>query len=243
MTNHRPHLLGLLAGLFLAVGLVIAAMLVTRAWLRIAEAHTITVTGSARLPVRSDQIVWRGSFTAEAQELLDAQRRLKKEMEIVDNFLRNQGQTNFFFSPISIQQLRAGPNSYDENGRTVGYRLSQSVSLESREVDRVTQLDRDSTALVEAGVVFTTSPLEYIYTKAAEAKVTLLAEATADARARATQIASQGGRTISGLRSARMGVFQITPRNSVETTAEGVNDVSSLDKTITAVVSATFSLK
>jgi hypothetical protein len=85
--------------------------------------------------------------------------------------------------------------------------------------------------------------VEYIYTKAAEAKVSLLAEATGDARARATQIASQGGRTIGGLRSARMGVFQITARNSVETSSEGVNDISSLDKTITAVVSATFSLK
>ncbi len=243
MTNHRPHLLGLLAGLFLAAGLVIAAMLVTRAWLRIAEAHTVTVTGSARLPVRSDLIVWRGSFSAEAPALLDAQRQLKKAMETVDTFLRNQGLTNYFFSPIAIQQLRAGQNSYDEGNRTVGYRLTQGVVLESKEVDRITQLDRDSTALVEAGVVFTTSPVEYIYTKAAEAKVSLLAEATGDARARATQIASQGGRTIGGLRSARMGVFQITARNSVETSSEGVNDVSSLDKTITAVVSATFSLK
>jgi hypothetical protein len=243
MTNHRPHLLGLLAGLFLAAGLVIAAMLVTRAWLRIAEAHTVTVTGSARLPVRSDLIVWRGSFSAEAPALLDAQRQLKKAMETVDAFLRNQGLTNYFFSPIAIQQLRAGQNSYDEGNRTVGYRLTQGVVLESKEVDRITQLDRDSTALVEAGVVFTTSPVEYIYTKAAEAKVSLLAEATGDARARATQIASQGGRTIGGLRSARMGVFQITARNSVETSSEGVNDVSSLDKTITAVVSATFSLK
>ena len=243
MTNSRPHLLGLLAGLFLAAGLVAAAMLVTRAWLRIAEAHTVTVTGSARLPVRSDLILWRGSFSAESPVLLDAQRQLKKALEAVDAFLKGQGVTNYFFTPIAIRELRADPNAYDGGSRTVGYRLTQTVQLESTEVDRITQLDRDSTALVEAGVVFATAPVEYIYTKAAEAKVALLAEATRDARARATQIAAQGGRAIGGLRSARMGVFQITPRNSVETSSEGVNDVSSLDKTITAVVSATFSFQ
>jgi len=40
-----------------------------------------------------------------------------------------------------------------------------------------------------------------------------------------------------------MGVFQITPLYSGQTSGEGMNDTSSLDKTITAVVTATFALK
>ena len=76
-------------------------------------------------------------------------------------------------------------------------------------------------------------------------KVLLLDEpfGALDAQVRAEQIASQGGRTITQLRSARMGVFQITPVYSSQTSSEGINDTTSLDKTVTAVVTASFSLK
>jgi hypothetical protein len=71
----------------------------------------------------------------------------------------------------------------------------------------------------------------------------MLAEATKDARARAEQIAGQGYRQLAGLHDADMGVFQIAPLRSSDTSGEGMNDTSSLDKTITAVVTATFLLK
>jgi uncharacterized protein len=45
------------------------------------------------------------------------------------------------------------------------------------------------------------------------------------------------------VRNARMGVFQITPRNSTEVSDYGINDTSSLDKDITAVVRLTFALR
>jgi hypothetical protein len=40
-----------------------------------------------------------------------------------------------------------------------------------------------------------------------------------------------------------MGVFQITPRFSTEISDYGVNDVSSIDKDVTAVVRATFVIR
>lgn len=240
----KPHLLGLLAGLFLAAGLVLSAMLVTRAWLKIAETQNIVVTGSARRTVQSDLVIWRGSFCAEAATLLDAQRKLKADAEKVQGFLRASGSTNEIFTPIGIQEVQA--TQRDDHGltqqKTVGYRLTQTVEVRSPDVERITELDRQSTALVEQGVLFTPAPPQFIYTKAGEAKIEMLAEATQDARARAGQIAAQGGRSIHALRAARMGVFQITPLHSSETSSEGVNDTSSLEKTILSVVSATFSL-
>jgi hypothetical protein len=63
------------------------------------------------------------------------------------------------------------------------------------------------------------------------------------ALARAEQIAGQGGRRIKELRQARMGVVQINPIFGTATSWEGNNDTTSLEKTITSTVSATFSLK
>jgi hypothetical protein len=241
----RPHLLGLLAGLFLAAGLILSAMLVTRAWMRIAESQTIAVTGSARKNVRSDLIIWRGSFATEAATLLEAQRTLKADLAKVEAFLQTKGVTNFFFTPISIQELQATLKGADGSlqRKTAGYRLTQTVRIDSADVERIMQLDRDSTALVEQGVLFTPVAPEYIYTKAGDTKVEMLAEATKDARARAEQIGAQGSRRISQLRAAKMGVFQITPVHSLQTAWDGLNDTTALEKTITAVVTATFSLE
>lgn len=244
-TSNRPHLLGLLAGLFVSAGLVLSAMVVTQAWLKVSESQVVTVTGSARKVVRADLVVWRGTFSAEGVSLLEVQRKLKGDLALVEAFLRDAGVTNHSVSSISIQELRGRERGVDdpEQLRTLGYRLSQSIEVATPDVDRVMRLQQDSTSLLERGVLFTSTTPEFIYTKAGEAKVEMLAEATKDARGRAEQIADQGGRVIHALRSARMGVFQITPRYSTQTSWEGMNDTTSLEKTVTAIVNATFSMK
>jgi hypothetical protein len=70
----------------------------------------------------------------------------------------------------------------------------------------------------------------------------MLSEATQDARARADAIARSAGGEIGAVRSVRMGVFQITPRHSTEVSDYGINDTSSLEKDITAVVRVTFAV-
>ena len=125
----------------------------------------------------------------------------------------------------------------------MGYSILQRLQFSSTNAVEVEMVGRESVQLVKEGVLFTSYSPEYLYTKAAADKIALLAEATKDARVRAQQICDQGGRTLGDLRSARMGVFQITSRYSTETSAEGVNDLSSYEKTIRAVVSASFSLK
>lgn len=241
----RPHLFGVLAGLFLAVGLVLSATLATAAWLKVKNSQFVTVKGSARKNIKADLVIWRGSFNVEAVTLLEAQRGLKAHRDNVSQFLATRGFTNAVFAPIGIDEVKATLKNVEglSEHRTVGYRLTQSVRIESNEAARIAQLDGDSSKLVEEGVLFTTQPPEFVYTRAGEAKLEMLAEAAKDARARAGQIATQGGRQLGGLHDADMGVFQITPLYSGQTSGEGMNDTSSLDKTITAVVTATFALK
>ncbi len=217
-------------------------MLVTTTWLKVKNSQFITSKGSTRKNVKSDLIIWQGNFNVEAGTLLDAQRELKTDLVAVGQFLTSNGVTNFVFKPIEIMELKA---TKDADGwkqeRTTGYHLTQSVCVESEDVEKIAKLD--TTPLVERGILFTTEPPQFIYTKVAEEKIEMLADATKDARARAEQIAAQGGRTIANLHDAEMGVFQITALHGNSTSDEGENDTSSLDKTITAVVTATFLLK
>ena len=243
MNSSRPQLFGMLAGLFLAVGLVLSAMLSTSAWVKIKNSQFVSVKGSVQKNIESDLAVWTGGFQSEAETLLDAQHKIQANHALVEKFLRDAGVTNLAFTPINIEELKASKKTTDGfvSQRTTGYRLSQGVSVESAEVNRLDKLD--TTSLVEQGVIFTVAPLQFIYTKAGETKIEMLAEATKDARARAEQIATQGGRSIARLQSADQGIFQITPHHSVATSWQGENDTTSRQKTITAVVTATFLLK
>ena len=176
------------------------------------------------------------------------QRTLKESRAKVENFMNASGMTNHLFESVVIEELRAhfelqtnGERTYQD--KTVGYKLTQSFEARTPDADRIAQLNADSTALLEQGVMLTTDKPKYIYTKVGEEKIEMLSDATKDARARAERIASQGGGRLARLHSADMGVFQITPINSSETAWDGLNDTTSVEKTITAVVTATFALE
>ena len=243
MNHSRPQLFGMLAGLFLAAALVFSAMIGTSAWVKIKNSQFVTVKGSARKNIDSDLAVWRGSFVVEAETLIAAQHAARESRDKVLAFLILENFTNASFTPIAIEEVRAQQKNADgfTQQHTAGYRLSQSVRVESPDVARIERLD--STPLVEQGMLFTTDAPQFIYSTVGEAKIEMLAEATRDARARAEKIATQGGRGISQLHDADQGIFQITPPHETRTSWEGENDTTTRAKTITAVVTATFLLK
>lgn len=242
----RPHLFGLLAGLALAAGLVFTALVLANAWTRIAESQVINVTGSARKNVRSDLVVWRSSFSAEAPTLIEAQQKLRADHAKVAAFFTHRGIDGFTASPVQITELTARQRNEDDDTVTkvrIGYRLTQFVEVHSDDVERVPRLANDSSELLQQGVAFVSGGFDFIYTKAGEAKVEMMAEATKDARTRAEQIASQGNRRIKSLLNARMGVVQINPLYSSSTSWEGNNDTTAVEKTIIATVTTTFAMK
>jgi hypothetical protein len=215
----------------------------------VADAESITVTGSARRNVSSDLIVWRGSLTVESPTLLAAQALLAQQETSAREFLIRQGVTNAQFHPIAIQriQLRTGKQAAEGDteteSSTTRFRLSRAIEVRSGDIDTVLGMDSKTSLLINQGIEFTATTPEFIWTKAGEAKIEMLADAARDARARAEQIVSQGGRTISRMRSAKMGVFQVTPLYSTQNTWDGMNDTTSREKTVTAVVNASYALK
>jgi|SRR5882757_9181043 len=246
-STSRPHLFGLLAGLFLATGLCLASLVLARAWTRIAESSAINVTGSAHKNVHSDLAVWHAAFSVDAPTLLEAQQQLRGDLTKVTAFLNARGLTEFTLQPVQIREITAKrPEENNEDSLVtvrIGYRLTQALEVRSTEVDRLPRLAGETGELLQQSVAFVSTDMQFIYTKAGDAKIEMMAEATKDARIRAEQIATQGGGAIRELRAAKMGVVQINPLYSSSTSWEGNNDNSSLDKTITATVTATFALK
>lgn len=120
------------------------------------------------------------------------------------------------------------------------YTLNQWVSVESQDTARLPEVARSITELIREGVEIDSGSCRYLYTKLAELKIDMLAEATKDATARAGQIVNNANGSLGKLVEARMGVMQINPKNVTDTSAEGNNDTTSLEKEITAIVAARF---
>jgi hypothetical protein len=110
-------------------------------------------------------------------------------------------------------------------------------------VDKVAQIARQATELINQGILLESMPPEYHYTKLGELKIEMLSEAAKDAKERAKQIASSTGSDIGSVRSAKMGVMQITPADSNEVSDYGMNDTTALEKDITAVVNVSFAIE
>ncbi len=254
MHNARPAA-SIVVAAILALGLVICCEVLTRGLIRIkSNEEIIRVTGSARRPIRSDFIIWRGRVSLRATDVSRAYQDLKTGIDKARAYLTTKGVADSEITTSAIEtktlyaKTKRTPNAPPEDDESTyrqieGYALSEEIEVRSSKVDLVGDISRKSTELISSGVPFESLTPEYLYTKLSDLKVTMLAEAAKDARLRADQIAVNSGCRVGDVRFARMGVLQITPIYSTEVSGEGMNDTSSLDKAITAIVTMGFSIR
>ena len=235
----------IIVALILTGGIIAAAIIGVNGLIQIKSNRTsIVVTGSAKQQITSDLIVWSGYFNEKSPVLKDAYVALEGSRNKVKNYLIGKGiaEEELVFSSITTSVI----NLYNEFGVYTNeidyYDLSQTVTISSIEIDKVTEISRNATELLNEGVQFQSNAPQYLYTKLADMKVTMLAEATKDARKRAEMIAENAGSELGGLTYADMGVMQITPLYSNDVSDYGFNDTYSLEKEITAVVHCTFKI-
>lgn len=233
------------AGFWMAVGLVLSSTILAWAYTRTKSVdQTITVTGSARKRITSDLIVWRANVSYQSGELSEAYGSLKDRVPRVKAYLVSKGipDEQIVVSSVQTKTMQEKDANGEETGRVGGYVLTQTLEVRSPEVEKVARISREVTELIDQGILLESQSPEYHYTKLGDLKVQMLGEAAQDAKVRAERIASSTGSDVGSVRSARMGVMQITPADSNEVSDYGVNDTSSLEKDITAVVNVSFAV-
>ena len=206
----------------LSLAIIATAWLLGDSWnYRFKTQETISVTGLAAKDFLSDLVVWSGNYSRKNLDLRTAYAQLKADENNLRKYLIGKGLSDkeLVFSAIGID--KQFNYTYDENGRQTGmeftgYNLIQSVTVESKNIDKVEAISREVTELIEQGIEFYSSQPAYYYTKLADLKLDLLAKAAEDARKRAETIATNSGSEIDKVRKATMGVFQITGQNSNE---------------------------
>jgi hypothetical protein len=236
----------LLLGATLAIGLVVAAALVSRSLERIKLAgDRITVKGYAEEKVVSDAGTWRGSVVVRGRDLPAGSRDLETSASRLEALLQKLAgdRATLVVGPINSRPLYVLTDQGQQTGQIAGYELERSFELTSQDVELIGRVAQQASALVSEGVAVNAQPPQYFYQDLNSIKVRLIGAATRDAQLRAEQFAANSGVTVGALRSASQGVFQITRPNSTETADYGSYDTGTVEKVVKAVVTVEYAVE
>ena len=233
-------------GIALAIGLVISSLIF--GWFYSSSKRgdeAITVTGSAKRRITSDLVVWSAGVSSQSGDLQEAYRSLSENIPKIKQYLVQKGipEEQMTVSSITTTTLKRQDANGNETSEVTGYSLSQQIEVRSTDVGRISQIAREATELINQGILIESKAPQYYYTKIGDLKIEMLGEAAKDAKERAERIASSTGNSIGSVRSARMGVLQITAADSTEVSDYGTYDTGTIEKDITAVVNVSFAVE
>jgi hypothetical protein len=195
--------LALVAGLALiAVALTIGLFAVANGIRDRGAGDTISVTGAAKRSISSDYLIWDASLSVQRETAAAAAAQLGRWLERTLAALRASGiqENELTVAAISTESVRG------RSGKLTGYHLTRSFQVRSARLDVVVAAIEDSSQLLAADVPLSAGQPQYVYTKLAELRPALSADATKDPPRR--------GDRRDHRRRARRRTLRCTPRPS-----------------------------
>jgi uncharacterized protein len=236
----RPRVSPLLIGLIaLALALLIGSFAIAGGIRDRGKNQVFTVTGSAKQRITSDYVVWDFSVTSQEFSAAQAARKLEPWTKQIRAFLAAHGVQS---SELTVQPVSTQSNTDDQNS-IIGYQVTRNFEVRSRRVAAVAAVAEASSRLITGGIPLQAQPLQYIFTRLADVRPGLLAQAVRDARNRGKVLLGATGGKLGKLRGVDVGVFQVTAPNSTSVSDYGEYDTTTLRKDVTAVVNVTFALE
>lgn len=221
------------------------------------NAQGITVSGISQREVVSD----KGKITfllsidnsiitsdASVKKIVDARDSLIKYLTNIEKVKPED------ISALSINTISScteRDRNYYDNCIGKKYNVyNLSVAVASQDVNLIKDLSLNINTKIQNnlktyfdGVNINTNQTEYYYGKFDAIKSEMLNEATKNAFERADAIANSTGNKAGEVITANQGVFQVTSKDSTDTSDYGYYDTSTIDKKITAVVRVSFKVK
>ncbi|MEX2565309.1 MAG: SIMPL domain-containing protein [Cyclobacteriaceae bacterium] len=239
-----------LSAIIFSVAIVVASLVLGNAyWKRSQAATKISVTGLGETDFISDLIVWEGFFEKQANTLGEAYSGLERDRKAVTDYLNSKGIASGEIVFSAVQTRQNTKAQYNDAGQYsgevfLGYILSQTITIESQEVEKVEKTAREITELLNKEIQFYSQAPRYYFTQLADLKIELVSKATEDARLRAEKIAENAGASLGRLITANLGIFQITGQNSGEDYSwGGTFNTSSKAKTASITMKLDYQIK
>ncbi len=236
-------------GLLLAIGMASAAFILgVQAKRALAGQQSITVKGLAEKPIKADSAEWMlnigvtGETQAQALELVD------KERAVLEKFLSEQG---FEKNQWALDVQTINPHFEEvfikDTPRQIqkGFDAYQNIRVNSKALDKIVTANQAFLKLKADNHPVNAQPPQFLVSNLEAVKMSLIADATKNARSRATEFVKQDGVKVGVMKSASQGAFYILPVGGGEDSDNsygGVYDKSTIDKIARVVVTIVYNI-
>lgn len=236
-------------GLLLAIGMASAAFILgVQAKRAVSGQQSITVKGLAEKPIKADSAEWVISVGVTRATQAGALQKLAEERKVVEDFLAKQG---LDASALAVEVENLAPH-YDEvfvkeTPRQVqkGFDAFQNMRVSSKDLAKITNANKALLKLRAENHPVTAQAPNYLVSNLEAIKMSLIADATKNARSRATEFVKQDGVKVGVMKSASQGAFYILPVGGDvgDDSYGGVYDKSTIDKTARVVVTIVYNIE
>ncbi len=229
----------------LALGMILSSSMLSKLFVRIRHEQAITVKGYAEKDVTSDVGKFASTCTARGASLKEAYGKLQESRNAVIAYLRRAGfvEAELVSGTIQTAKIPKRDAQGKETNETEYYDASQTVTVTSGNVRLISDVSTGITELIKDGIEIRAGDPDFYISDLKDTKLGLLAEATSDGYRRAVALADNSKGKVGALISAQQGVFQITKRNSTDTSGYGEYDTSTIEKTAKAVVTLEYAIE
>jgi hypothetical protein len=227
-------------GLLIAIGMASAAFILgVQAKRAVSGQQSITVKGLAEKPIKADSADWAINIVTTSLTQLGALEKLTEERKVVEAFLDKQGLTK----DSRTEEVETDtPRQLQK-----GFDAIQNIHVSSKDLAKITAANKAFLQLrAENHPVVAQAP-NYLVSNLEEVKMSLIADATKNARSRATEFVKQDGVKVGVMKSASQGAFYILPvasgNEDTDNSYGGVYDKSTIDKMARVVVTIVYNIE
>jgi len=219
-------------GVLLALGMILGGMLLGMKVRDFKRADRyVEVKGLVERTVKSDSATWPITFSETGDQLPAVFAASQKDKAAVLAFLTAQGFSAQDVTVGSVSVTDKTTNQFGNNTSGPRFMVQQTITVESKDVDKVAAANAKTADLIGAGVVVQSTEgqpsVTYKFNGLNALKPDMITEATKNARSSADRFAQDSGSKVGEIRSANQGVFSISAANAGSATGdEGTVDTS-----------------
>ena len=243
-SRFSPKFYGLIvSALILAIGLGYGMSLVGQG-LAARAGNSVTVTGQARTSATADNSVWTLSAQESSQSAAAAVTKVEKSVAALVKYLVTGGipETGIQTGGVNTNAISDYKNG-NPTGRVLSYQANQNVTVRSSDVNLVSSLSNGIGSLLQTGVNINNFGPAFYVSNLAALRPSLLAQAMVDAKARGISMTKAVGSSLGSVIAVSSGPVQVTSPDSVDASAGGMYDTTTIPKTVTVTVSVSFKVK
>ena len=213
------HIKSIIPATLIAVSIVVAGFALRSGIVTFKDRdRQVSVKGLAEKEVKADKVTWSLVYKELGNDPTEMYKILQQKNQTVVRFLKEGGlkDAESSVNPPAVTDREA--NDYNSTPTPFRYKATSTITITSRDVEKVRALMNRQSELMRSGIPLITDEfgalnVTYDFTGLNEIKPAMVEEATKNAWATANQFANDSGSKIGPIRSASQGQFSIENRD------------------------------